>query len=131
MLPRQQLRQDLSLIQLAVRYDLGCLLLISLDRLTSIFKTRIGSFPARAHEGFFKCCLEFLTIYRRCNRIVALLDWLIDQIIGFEEVEGKVITAVYQDSELQIVELIVVDGLDAGGFERVVLHVDPDRAILA
>ena len=63
--------------------------------------------------------------------VVLLLGWLLVQIVQREELKRILITSIDHNLELNVVELIIRNTLDARYFHRVNVPMNPDPAVEA
>lgn len=72
---------------------------------------------------------DFVPIALGSNRVVALLNRLVLEVVHLKEIKGGFVAPVNQHSKLQVIELIVFDGLDEGDLDRVVFDVDASGTV--
>ena len=75
--------------------------------------------------------LQPISVKLCSSAVVSLLDWLILQVIDFKELESCLISTIDQNSQLQVVEVRILNRLDKTDLNRVVDHVDSESTVLA
>ena len=75
--------------------------------------------------------LQPITIKLCSSAVVSLLDGLILQVIDFKELKSCLISTINQNSQLQVVEVRILNRLDKTDLNRVMHHVDSESAVLA
>lgn len=56
---------------------------------------------------------DLITVALGSDSVVALLNRFVLQVIHLEEIKGSLVSTINQHSQLQVIELIVLDGLNA------------------
>ena len=103
--------------------------MLDFDGKASLVKPR-SSVICRSHQkAGLEHSLDTIPVELGGRRIVPFLNWLVLEIIDFEEVVGGLVTAVDHHSQLGVIELISVDGLDEGDFDWVMLDVNASCAV--
>ena len=72
---------------------------------------------------------QFFTIKVSCLRRISLLRRILRQVIRFKEVESGLIARIYHHTQLQVVEIVILDVFDVGNLGGIIWHMDSFCAI--